>query len=52
MRLISAVRKELKVEVGIGTFFELLTIEELANYIKINQNTVQKALENYDTIKL
>jgi amino acid adenylation domain-containing protein len=52
MRLISAIRKELKVELAISTFFELLTIEGLANYIKVNQNIVQKTKENYDTIKL
>jgi len=56
MRLISAVRRELKVELAISTFFELLTIEELANYIKVNQNNFQPELEdydtNYDTIKL
>ena len=52
MRLIAAIRRELKVELAISTFFELLTIEELANYIKVNQNGFQVKPENYDTIKL
>jgi len=52
MRLISSVRRELKIELAITTFFELVTIAELASYIKVNQGGFQAAPENYDTIKL
>jgi acyl carrier protein len=52
MRLISSVRRELKIELAIATFFELVTIEELANYIKVNQLHVPVSFENHDTFKL
>lgn len=52
LRLLSSIRKELKVEVAVGTFFELVTIEQLANYIKVNQQSFKPKIENYDTIKL
>jgi acyl carrier protein len=52
MRLISSIRRELKIELSIATFFELGTIEELANYIKVNQQQAPIILENYDTMTL
>lgn len=52
MRLISSIRRELKIELSIATFFELGTIEELANYIKVNQQQDPIILENYDTMTL
>jgi amino acid adenylation domain-containing protein/non-ribosomal peptide synthase protein (TIGR01720 family)/FkbM family methyltransferase len=52
IRLLSAIRKELKVEVAINTFFELATIEGLSNYIKVNQQNFKSKIEGYDTIKL
>ena len=52
IRMLSAIRKELKVEVAINTFFELATIEGLANYIKVNQQNFKSKIEDYDTIKL
>ncbi|MGZ5134513.1 MAG: non-ribosomal peptide synthetase, partial [Flavitalea sp.] len=52
IRLLSAVRKQLQVEVAINTFFELATIEGLANYIRINQQNFKTKVEDYDTIKL
>jgi amino acid adenylation domain-containing protein/non-ribosomal peptide synthase protein (TIGR01720 family) len=52
IRLISSVRRELDVELPISTFFELPTILDLANYIKVTQGNGQEKLENWDTIKL
>ncbi|MEO6219285.1 MAG: non-ribosomal peptide synthetase, partial [Ginsengibacter sp.] len=52
MRLISSIKRELKIDLEISTLFELLTIEELANYIKVTQSNYQAEFENYDTIKL
>ncbi|MEO7768781.1 MAG: amino acid adenylation domain-containing protein, partial [Ferruginibacter sp.] len=52
VRLISMVRKELEIELAINTFFDLPTIEELANYIKLTKNNYQVELEEYDTFKL
>ena len=52
MRLISTIKRELKIELPINTFFELLTIEELAKYIKLMQSNYQEVPEDYDVIKL
>jgi acyl-coenzyme A synthetase/AMP-(fatty) acid ligase/acyl carrier protein len=52
IRLLSAIRRELKVNVAINTFFELATIEGLANYIEVNQQNFKPKIEDYDTIKL
>ena len=52
IRLISSIRRELKIEVAISTFFELVTVEQLANYIKVNQQNFQAKLEDVDTFKL
>ncbi|MEO7583966.1 MAG: non-ribosomal peptide synthase/polyketide synthase [Ferruginibacter sp.] len=52
MRLISSIRKELKIELPIASLFELGTIGELASYITVNLQQEPVALENFDTITL
>ncbi len=52
MRLISVVKRDLKVDVPVNALFELFTVEELAKYIKLVQNKHQPQLQEYDTIKL
>ena len=52
IRLVSSIRRELDVELAISAFFELITIEKVANYIKVNQAGFPVQLENYEEIKL
>jgi acyl-coenzyme A synthetase/AMP-(fatty) acid ligase/acyl carrier protein len=52
MRLIAAIKRELDVELPVKTFFELVTIERVANYIKINRGDFTLHIEDYDEIKL
>lgn len=52
IRLISSIRKELNMEIAISTFFDLVTIEKVANYLKVNQPDFSVELENYEEIKL
>ena len=52
IRLISSIRKELNVEIAISTFFDLVTIEKVASYLKVNQQDFSVEFENYDEIKL
>ncbi|MBW8683316.1 non-ribosomal peptide synthetase [Chitinophaga rhizophila] len=52
IRMISAIRKQLGVEVSISAFFELLTIEEVARYIKMNRQDEVTTAEDYETIQL
>ena len=52
IRLISSIRKELEIELAISTFFELITIEKIANYIRHNQHSFSVEFENYEEIKL
>jgi amino acid adenylation domain-containing protein/non-ribosomal peptide synthase protein (TIGR01720 family) len=52
MRLITAIKREFNVELAVRTFFELNTIERIANYIKINQEVFTGQADDYDEIKL
>jgi acyl carrier protein len=52
IRLISSIRRELDIELPISTFFELITIEKVAGYIKINRQDSALAFEDYEEIKL
>jgi amino acid adenylation domain-containing protein/non-ribosomal peptide synthase protein (TIGR01720 family) len=52
MRLITAIKREFNVELAVRTFFELNTIERIANYIKINQEVFAGQADDYDEIKL
>lgn len=52
IRMISAIRKQLGVEVSISVFFELLTIEEVARYIKMNRQDELTTAGDYETIQL
>jgi acyl carrier protein len=50
MRMISAIRKEMQVEVSVRTLFELTTIDALAKYIHINHDDLDD--EDSTTIEL
>lgn len=50
MRMISAIRKEMQVEVSVRTLFELTTIDALAKYININNDDLED--EDSTTIEL
>ncbi|MGY0034999.1 phosphopantetheine-binding protein [Pedobacter sp. NJ-S-72] len=50
MRMISAIRKEMQVEVSVKTLFELTTIDALAKYIHINNDDLDD--EDSTTIEL
>ncbi|PWV46106.1 non-ribosomal peptide synthetase [Chitinophaga sp. S165] len=52
MRLISMVRKEFDLVIPIRTLFELSTIEQLAQHIRINLEDAAFESEDYDVIKL
>ncbi len=52
IRLLSFVKREFGVQMNIGTFFELLTIEELANYINLNQINNLDDTDAYESVTL
>ncbi|ASZ12183.1 non-ribosomal peptide synthetase [Chitinophaga pendula] len=52
IRFISSIRKELNMEVSIGTFFDLKTIEGLSAYLKLNREPDPVEGGQYETIKL
>jgi acyl-coenzyme A synthetase/AMP-(fatty) acid ligase/acyl carrier protein len=52
IRLLSVVKREFKQEISITTFFELLTIEELSRFIRLNQGSGDIDLEGFDSLTL
>jgi len=52
MRAIASIKNTFKVELPVKTFFELVTIERVANFIKVNQEDFSVKLDEYDEIKL
>jgi amino acid adenylation domain-containing protein/non-ribosomal peptide synthase protein (TIGR01720 family) len=52
MRAIAAIRSDLNAEVTPRTFFQLITIEALAKYIKVNRNNFVNDMENFKVIRL
>ncbi|NML39137.1 amino acid adenylation domain-containing protein [Chitinophaga sp. G-6-1-13] len=52
IRLISLMRKKMQTDVSLSAFFELLTIEELARYIRMGQQSGPAAQEEYEMIQL
>ncbi|RBL90135.1 non-ribosomal peptide synthase/polyketide synthase [Chitinophaga flava] len=52
IRLLSTVRKKFQVEVAVRTFFQLATIEQLARYVKVNQEDTTDDDEDLETITL
>jgi amino acid adenylation domain-containing protein len=52
VRLVSAIRKEMNVEINFKTFFELPTIALLCRYVKVNQQNDTDDSGQYESIKL
>jgi amino acid adenylation domain-containing protein len=52
MRLMTSIKKAFGVTLTIRTFFELETLEELANYIRLSQRNAQAKSEDYESIEL
>ena len=52
MRLSAAVNESLNIQIAVGTFFQLLTIEALANYIIVNRQRQTPFPEKRKTITL
>jgi acyl carrier protein len=52
MRAIAAIKNTFGVELPVKTFFELVTIERVANFIRVNQADFSVEPDDYEEIKL
>lgn len=52
MRLISSVKREFQTDLSIKIFFELLTIEELANFISLTRLKAEPQFKEFDSVTL
>jgi len=52
MRLVASIKNIFGVTLTIRTFFELETVEELANYIRLSQRSVPSVPEEYENIDI
>jgi acyl carrier protein len=51
-RIVSAIRKKIEVEFAVRTFFQLPTIELMAQYISVHQHNLILEADDYQVIKL
>ena len=52
MRIVSAISREFKLAFSIKTFFQLLTIEQLARYVIVSKSNILPTSEDYNVFKL